>query len=107
MPSMVTATSSPTLRGPTPAGVPVRIDVAGEQRHGLGDVDDQVLDGVDHLAGAAELALLAVDGELDGEVGRGSEVQAGLDRGAQRAGGKGPKPLARAHCSCASGRRAR
>src|SRR5690349_17445428 len=37
-------------------------DVAGEQCHGLGDVDDQVLDGVDHLAGAAELALLPVDG---------------------------------------------
>src|SRR5689334_16326322 len=61
--------------------------VAGKQRHGLGDVDDQVLDGVDHLARPAQLALLAVDRELDGQVGRGGEVQVGLDPGAERAGG--------------------
>ena len=55
---------------------------------------DQVLDGVDHLAGAAELALLAVDGALDGR-GR-SGVEVGLHPGAERAGGVealGPGPL--------------
>src|SRR5690348_12071117 len=73
--------------------------VAGEQRHGLGDVDDQVLDGVDHLAGAAELALLAVDRALDRQVG-GVEVR--LHPGAERAGavealGAGPLLLALLH----------
>src|SRR5215467_12757486 len=58
--------------------------VAGEQRHGLGDVDDQILDRVDHLAGAAELALFAVDRELDGQVGRGGEVEVRLHPGAER-----------------------
>jgi hypothetical protein len=75
MPSMVTATSSPTLRGPTPAG---------EQRHGLGDVDDQVLDGADHVARTTQLALRAVDRALDGQVAR---VEVGLHPGAQGAGG--------------------
>src|SRR5688500_11397133 len=67
--------------------------VAGEQRHGLGDVDDQILDGVDHLARTAELALRAVDRELDGQVAR---VEVGLHPGAERAGGVealGPGPL--------------
>src|SRR3954451_17688731 len=70
--------------------------VAGEQRHGLGDVDDQVLDGVDHLAGTAELALRAVDRELDGQIVRGGEVQVRLHPRPQRAGGVealGPRPL--------------
>src|SRR3954471_15906529 len=70
--------------------------VAGEQRHRLGDVDDQILDGVDHLAGTAELALLAVDRELDCEVAGGGEVQVRLHPGAERAGGVealGPRPL--------------
>src|SRR3954471_7744490 len=70
--------------------------VAGEQRHGLGDVDDQILDRVDHLARAAELALLAVDRELDGQVARGGEVEAGLHPRTERAGAVealGPRPL--------------
>src|SRR3954454_15201232 len=58
--------------------------VAGEQRHCLGDVDDQILDSVDHLAGAAELALFAVDGELDRQVG-GVEIR--LHPGAEGAAG--------------------
>src|SRR3954452_8772094 len=70
--------------------------VAGEQRHGLGDVDDQILDSVDHLAGAAELALFAVDGELDRQVGGRLQVQVRLHPRAERAGGVealGPRPL--------------
>src|SRR5689334_25285344 len=58
------------VQGADPRGGAGEDDVAGEQGHGLGDVDDQVLDAVDHLAGAAELALLAVDRELDGQVVR-------------------------------------
>ncbi len=92
---MVTATSSPTVRG-RPCRGAGEDDVAGQQRHGLRDVDDQVLDGVDHLAGAAQLALLAVDGELHGEVVGTGEVQVGLHPGAERAGAVealGPGPL--------------
>ncbi len=51
---------------------------------------------MDHLAGAAQLPLLAVDGELDGQVGRGGQVDVRLHPGAQRAGGVealGPRPL--------------
>src|SRR5690242_4952280 len=80
--------------------------VAGEQRHGLGDVDDQILDGVDHLAGAAQLPLLAVDGELDGQVGRGGQADVRLHPGAQRAGGVealGPRPLLLAPLDVAGG----
>src|ERR1700761_7338247 len=45
-----------------PGGGAGEDDVAGNQRHGLADVHDQVLDRADHLARTAELALLAVDG---------------------------------------------
>src|SRR5690606_4972995 len=69
--------------GADPSGGAREDDVAREQGHGLGDVDDQILDRVDHLAGAAELALGAVDGELDGEVVRGGEVEVRLHPGAE------------------------
>src|SRR3954471_11901835 len=62
-------------------------DVAGEQGHRLGDVDDQVLDGADHLAGAPGLAQLAVDGRGHREVSGGREVETGLDPGADGARG--------------------
>lgn len=98
MPSMVTATSSPTCRV-RPCGGAREDHIAREQRHGLRDVDDQVLDGADHVAGAAELPLLAVDRRLDGEV---VGVHVGLHPGAQRAGGvealgAGPLLLALLH----------
>ncbi len=99
MPSMVTATSSPTCRGPDPCGGAGEDDVAREQRHRLRDVDDQVLDGADHVARTAELALFAVDRRLDREV---VGVHVGLHPGAQRAGGvealgAGPLLLAPLH----------
>src|SRR3954470_13037112 len=78
-------------------------DVAREQRHGLGDVHDQVLDRADHVAGAAELALFAVDRALDGQVAR---VEVGLDPGAQRAGAVealGARPLLLALLDVAGG----
>src|SRR5690349_9655133 len=59
-------------------------DIAGKQRHRLGDVHDQVLDGADHPAGAAGLPQLAVDGGGDGQIGG---VDIGLDPGAERARG--------------------
>lgn len=98
MPSMVTATSSPT-QGADPCGGAREDHIAREQRHGLRDVDDQVLDGADHVAGAAELSLLAVDRRLDGEV---VGVHVGLHPGSQRAGGvealgTGPLLLALLH----------
>src|SRR4051812_24254780 len=68
-------------------------DISREQGHRLGDVDDQILDGPDHLTGTAELALDTVDRALDGEVGG---VELGLHPGTQRAGGVealGPGPL--------------
>src|SRR5688500_7034199 len=67
--------------------------VAGEQRHGLRDVHDQILDGVDHLARTTQLSLLAVDRALDRQVG-GVEIR--LHPGAERARGVealGPRPL--------------
>ncbi|EGJ74509.1 putative 2-keto-4-pentenoate hydratase/2-oxohepta-3-ene-1,7-dioic acid hydratase [Streptomyces sp. Tu6071] len=71
-------------------------DVAREQGHGLGDVDDEVLDRAQHVARAPELALLAVHRALEREVGR---VEIRLDPGAERAGavealGAGPLLLA-------------
>ncbi|GAA3295706.1 hypothetical protein GCM10020295_23540 [Streptomyces cinereospinus] len=58
---------------------------------------------MDHLAGAAELALLSVDGQLDGQVAR---FQAGLHPGPERAGGVealGPGPLLLAPLDVAGG----
>src|SRR6478736_7617169 len=82
------------VQGADPCGGPGEDHVAGEQRHGLRDVDDQVLDGADHVARPAELTLLTVDRGLDGQV---AGVDVGLHPGAERARGVeplGPGPLA-------------
>ena len=75
MSSIHSCTRSPGLRKrlrpmPTPAGVPVRIEVARLQRDARGEHRD-LLGGVeDHLAGVRVLHQLVVDPELDAELVR-------------------------------------
>src|SRR6478736_3206400 len=65
------------VQGADPGGGAGEDHVAGQQRHRLGDVDDQVLDGVDHLPGAAGLPQFAVDGRGDRQVGGARQVDTG------------------------------
>src|SRR5690606_41316331 len=78
----------------------------GERGLCTGVAAAQVLYGVGHFAGAAELALGAVDRQLDGQVARVGEAQVRLLPGAGRAGGVealGPGPLLLAPLDVARG----
>ena len=94
--SIVTETVSPGCSGPTPAGVPGEDHVTGQQRHGLGDVGDQLGHRVEQVLGAPGLSQLAVDRGGHREVGAQRRVGVGLDPGADRAErveALGPPPL--------------
>ena len=98
IPSISTSTRWPCRTSPTPAGVPVRMHVAGQQRERAADVRDEVGDVEDHVGRAAVLDGAPVQA-------RCGPRRSATSRSVTIHGPSGQdvsKPLARAHCPSAA-----